>query len=782
MLRFVPRAKDIHSEPIGDLPGWLSSLLRTRGILDEEAAAAFLYPSIDQLHDPMLMQDMDKAVRLIRDAAENGERIVVYGDYDVDGVSATTIMLETLRELGARPGFRIPSRHGEGYGLNLNAVREMKEQGCQLLITVDCGITNVEEVHLAKALGMKVIVTDHHHLPEKLPEADACLNPLLGAYPFRRLCGAGVALKITQALLGMDGVLRRIDVAALATVADLVQLADENRVIVAEGLRLMQKSRRAGLKALIDIAMPGGTPKAEDIAFRLAPRLNAAGRLEDASLGVQLLTAADPEEAQRLALHLHENNALRQKIERDVTAQAEAAMAEQVDFLTDRSIIVMGEDWNSGIIGLAAGKLCEKYHFPVVVLSLKDGVAVGSCRSIPGVNIYEMLATCKDLFVRFGGHEQAAGLTIEEKHVPELRRRLNLAIREQCDESCFIPTAEYDIALPLKEVSLGLIDRLSLLEPTGLGNPAPVFLSRRASVQQARPVGADGRHLKLTLCEDGAVRSGIMFGGGDWAGTGLDAVDVLYAPSANEFRGVKSAELQVKRLAPAEGSVTVAAEERILEALLREITLLAEQPSDAASEPLPILREAEVKKLLDGAFGTLLITHDRERALRFTAETGIDSAFGEVRDRRAFHTVLTGVQPEKLTDCWQHIVLLDGDTLPGEAALIRQRCPRAKLAAMKPSPRWTELLQAIRMDDDTLRGLYKAIRGSDNRSLQEVCAASCLSMAQVLTGLTAFRQVNLVEWAVEPWRVTLLPPVKCSIGDATVIRYLRMADAGGHSR
>ena len=772
MLRFVPRAKDIHSEPIGDLPGWLSSLLRTRGILDEEATAAFLYPSIDQLHDPMRMRDMDRAVALIREAADSGDRIVVYGDYDVDGISATTIMLETLRELGARPDFRIPSRHGEGYGLNLNAVRELGEQGCRLLITVDCGITNVEEVRLAKALGMKVIVTDHHHLPDVLPEADACLNPLLGDYPFRRLCGAGVALKITQALLGMDGVIRRIDVAALATVADLVPLADENRVIVAEGLRAMENSRRPGLKALIDVAMPGSKPRAEDIAFKLAPRLNAAGRLEDASLGVRLLTAADPEEARSLALHLHESNARRQAIERDVTVQAEAAIAEQVDFLTDRAIIVMGEDWNSGIIGLAAGKLCERYHFPVVVLSLKDGVAVGSCRSIPGVDIYAMLAACKDLFVRFGGHEQAAGLTIEEKHVPELRRRLNLAIRENCGESCFIPTAEYDIALPLGQVSLDLIDRLSLLEPTGLGNPAPVFLSSRASVQLARRVGAEGQHLKLTLAEGGAVRSGIMFGGGELAADGLDTVDALYVPSLNEFRGVKNAEVQVKRLAPAEGTVTAAPEERILEAFLDEITLLAAEPP-APAEELPVLTEAAVKKLLDGTFGTLLITRDRELAQRFAADTGIDSAFGAVRDRRGFHTVLTGVRPDRLSDLWRHIVLLDGDTLPGEAALIRRRCPRAELAVMKPSRWWADTLRGIRMDDETLRNLYRAIRSGENRSLQDVCAASGLGKAQVLTGLAAFRQVSLVEWSLEPWRVTLLPPVKCSIGDAPVIRYLR---------
>ena len=542
MLQFIRRGAD-GGQPVGELPLWLSTLLRTRGVDTPEKAERFLHPALEQLHDPMLMQDMDKAVRIIRKAVAEQTPILVYGDYDVDGVCATAILLETLREMGARADFRIPSRHGEGYGLNENAVREIA-QAHKLLITVDCGVTNHEEVRLAQLLGMTVIVTDHHQLADTPSPADAVLNPLLGDYPFRRLCGAGVALKLCQALMGMEAVKARLELAALATVADIVPLIDENRVIVRMGLEAMSATRRPGIKALMLVS--GVTPpvNAGQVGFRLAPRLNAGGRLEDAAQGVRLLLAEDQQTAEQLAAHLEQANQQRQAIEQDITRQAMAALETDVDFLEDRVIVVMGEGWNSGVIGLAAGRICEKLHFPTIVLSRQEELAVGSCRSIPGVNIHAMLCTCKDLFLRFGGHEQAAGLTMRAELVPELRRRLNLAIRENCDERCYIPRKEYDLAMPLQAVNLALIDQLSLMQPTGYGNPAPVFLTCGAQVQQARRVGKDRQHLKLTLLEGGALRDGIGFSLGDAADEGLETVDVLYAPEKNDFQGRVTAQLQ----------------------------------------------------------------------------------------------------------------------------------------------------------------------------------------------------------------------------------------------
>ena len=410
-------------ERLGEYEPWLSDLLRSRGINTPEKAEAFLHPSLSRLHDPMAMQDMDKALRLIREAVDREEGIQVYGDYDCDGVCAASIMWETLTEYAASVGkapkieWRIPSRHGEGYGLNCAAVREIAREH-RLLITVDCGITNHEEVRLAQLLGMRVIVTDHHQLAETPSPADAALNPLLGSYPFRRLCGAGVALKVCQALLGMEALRRRLDLAALATVADLVLLADENRAIVSEGISAILNTDRPGLRALLLLAGIGEKLTSTDIAFRLAPRINAGGRMEEADQCVRLLLSRDQAEAEQIARHLEENNAARKSEQNRITAEAEDLMRTQVCFRQDLAVVVMGEGWNSGIIGLAAGNLCEKYHFPTIVLSNQNGTATGSCRSIPGVDIHKLLSRCSDLFLRFGGHEQAAGLTMQAELVP----------------------------------------------------------------------------------------------------------------------------------------------------------------------------------------------------------------------------------------------------------------------------------------------------------------------------------------------------------------------------
>ena len=600
-------------EPIPGIPGWESDLLRARGIDTAEKAAGFLRPSEKDLHDPLAMQDMGRAVNLIRAAIQREEHITVYGDYDVDGVSAVTILLETLLEEGAKADFRIPERHKEGYGLNEQAVREMAEKS-SLLITVDCGITNVREVRLAKELGMKVIVTDHHALPDVLPEADAVLNPLLGAYPFRRLCGAGVALKICQALQGIPGVRKRIEVAALATVCDIVQLTDENRYIVREGLSLMGENRRPGLRALMDKAGVSAPVRAEDLGFRLGPRLNAAGRLEGASQGVHLLMTRDPAEAEAIAAHLEENNRARQETERNMIQEALADFDRQVDLKRDRAVILEGENWNSGVIGLVAGKLCEKLHHPTVVLSRQGENAVGSCRSIPGVNIWEMLSRCGDMLVRFGGHEQAAGLTIPVEKIPAFRERLNQVIRESCDERCFLPVKEYDAEMPLEHVTLETIDALEELEPTGCGNPPPVFLVRGADLQECRRVGKDRSHLKLTLLEGETLRGGIGFGLGDMADQNLGKVDVLFCPSRNEYNGRVSPQIMVQAMEPAGESGENGeemSEGAFFLAGLQEMSRLAAKKTDYPEKagtlrPEHLLKERLAKvDLSKEAFGTV---------------------------------------------------------------------------------------------------------------------------------------------------------------------------------
>jgi len=782
MLDYVRRGTE-NPAPIGDLPLWLSELLRNRGVDTPEKAERFLHPDLSHLHDPFLMQGMDKAVRIIREEVAAGSPIIVYGDYDVDGVSAASIMLETLREMGADPAFRIPSRHGEGYGLNCDAVRWMAER-YRLLITVDCGVTNHDEVRLAQMLGMTVIVTDHHQLADTPSPADVVLNPLMGDYPFRRLCGAGVALKLTQALLGMEAVMRRIDLAALATVADIVPLVDENRVIVREGLKRMANTARPGLAALMQVSDVQPPVNSGHVGFRLAPRLNAGGRLEDAAHGVLLLTTRDGQEALEIAQRLEKRNQERQAIEQEIIAAAMSMIPECVDFLTDRVIIIAGENWNHGVIGLAAGRICEKFHYPTIVLTVSDGVAVGSCRSIRGVNIHAMLSTCKDLFTRFGGHEQAAGLTMPAELIPELRRRMNLAIREQCDPQCYIPKKEYDVELHLRDADLEMIERLEMLQPTGFCNPNPVFRVQDAHVQEARRVGKTLAHLQLTLLEqDEAPRKGIAFGMGDLAETGLERVDVLFTPSRNEYRGQVTAQLHVEALRPAACAVSLPDEDALFRPLLQEIAALAANDNKIGPD-VPVEKLHAVLKLLEQGRGVLLIGHERGMAAQLLSEVRgreklrLDTAVGEARDPRGFNTLLLGLDLERLRDIWAHIVLIDGDLLPGEAAAIAAKCPRAQLHQLRMNETLTALLRSLLMDRGVLAELYRYLRGRDVRSPHQAGEATGLTASQALTGMLAFQQAKLASLTMLPFEVKILPVAQGTRSnplDTPLMRYLASA-------
>ena len=540
--RFVQRSTEAVS--FDGLPAWFSSLLYARGIRTEEEASRFLNPSADDLHDPFLLPGMRETVGLLRAAIADGKTIMVYGDYDADGVCASSILMEVLHEEGASLAYRIPSRHTEGYGLNAEAVRDIARKA-QLLITVDCGVSNVDEVALAKELGLTVIITDHHQPPEVLPQADVVMDPLLGDYPFPGLCGAGVALKICQALQGMAGVEKRLDLAAIATVADVVPLRDENRIIVSEGLKRIAATARPGLRALL--ASAGLTPpySADDLAFRIGPRLNAAGRLGDAKLGVHLLLTPDPAKAENIAALLEEANRTRQRFEREMTAAALSGLSAE-SLAASHVILVSGEDWNPGLIGLTAGRLCDRFHLPTVALSIHGDTAVGSCRSIPGISIYRMLQACEDLLERFGGHEQAAGLTVKAENIPLLRERLEKVISAAAPEETFLPAMEYDLALPFRTWTPETLSLLSRLEPVGCGNPPPLFLLQDAEVQSIRRVGRDGSHLKLTLLdEDLSIFEGIAFGAGDTADESPRKLDLLYRPVLNDFRGRTAVEAQV---------------------------------------------------------------------------------------------------------------------------------------------------------------------------------------------------------------------------------------------
>ena len=550
--RFIPRGS-ADLTPLGTRSGLLSALLRLRGIDTEEAADRFLSPSLKDLHDPFLLPGVRETVTLLRDAIARKDPVLIWGDYDADGVCAASILLETLREEGAAADYRLPSRHTEGYGLNESGVRETAEK-YRLLITVDCGISAVEEVALARSLGMKVVVTDHHALPPVLPEADAVVSPLLGGYPCPYLCGAGVALKICQALQGLAGVEKRLDLAAIATVADVVPLLDENRIIVREGLVRLENTRRPGLKALFASA---GVPRpytSDHLAFRIGPRLNAAGRLEDAAPAAELLLTADPAKGEMLAKKMEELNARRQSEERSITAQAVKQAEAQPDFAVSRALVVAGE-WNPGLVGLSAGRLCEKYYRPAVALSVSGDTAVGSCRSIPGINIFEMLQRCESLLVRFGGHAQAAGLTVRTENIGAFREKLSEVIRDSCPDSVFRREMAYDLEIPFRDWNEEIFASLSLLEPTGCGNPPPAFLLSGTAVQTMRRVGRDNSHLQLTVLDrNNTLVKGIAFSQGDAADRPWTDADLLYKPILNEFRGRRTIEAQVFALSEASES------------------------------------------------------------------------------------------------------------------------------------------------------------------------------------------------------------------------------------
>ncbi len=776
MLQFRERAR-VSREPLAGCDALMSQLLRARGIDTAEKAEAFLNPDLDRMTDPFSMPGMRETAALIRGALADGKKIAVYGDYDCDGVCASAILLETLRELGADVVSYIPDRHAEGYGVNGEAVRKLHAEGCGLLVTVDCGISNLPEVMKARRLGLAVAVTDHHHPGPELPEADALVNPELPGTPpaLRHLCGAGVALKLSEALAGREAALERLDLAALATVSDIVPLMGENRIIVANGLKRMTDSPRPGLKALMAAAEITPPVNENHLGYRLGPRINAAGRLAHARDALNLLTTRDPAEAEALAMRLNTLNRERQTRQAEITAQAEAMMAAETDFRDDRCIIVRGEGWESGVVGLAAGKLCEKYHWPAIVLSSdpETGKSVGSCRSIPGVNIFEALSACKDLFDRFGGHEMAAGLTIPTERIPELRRRLNAFIAERCDPAAFVPVLEYDAVLPLEQVKLATVDAVSRLSPCGEGNPPPVFLITGAQVGQCRRVGATGDHLKLSLTDGTHRAEGIGFGLGDLADLALERVDALFALDRNEFNGRVTAQMQVQALRPSAGSEPIPPESLLFRSLLQEIGSLAENSPQipAAAE---LHRAREVRERLRQGLGTCVIAHDPERARELLGiEPAPDvPAEGKRPDRRGFCTVLFHPTPDMLSDQWQTVVLADGDVLPGEAAMAAARCPRAALWTLPENDRCRQTLKRFCPDLPALRALVLALQQGAGGSLVTLRQACGQPEETVLLGMRMLEAAGLAEFSLSPWRAVRTAVAKADPTATPLWRYL----------
>jgi len=550
-------ARFSHMSPI------TAQLLYNRGITDSEEARLFLQGG-ELEPNPFRMRGISEAVARLRWAIREGERIAVFGDFDVDGVTATALLVRTLRALGARVQPYIPHRVAEGYGLQLEALRSLYQQGVRVLITADCGIRAVSQIERARR-GLDIIITDHHHVGPQLPPALAVINPRQPdcPYPFKELTGVGVAFQLARALLRVNArtplgdpvTLQEedlLDLVALGTVADIAPLIGENRALVMRGLERLNAPPQTGVQALLRRAgLQPGQVTATAIAYVLAPRLNAAGRIETAALSYQLLTSPSPEEAQPLAEQLEELNRKRQRLTEEMLALArEQVAAEPLPPL----LFATHERFHPGVVGLVASRLVEEFYRPAVVVEIGEETSRGSARSIPDpeFHIARALDACGDLLERHGGHAMAGGFVVRNEHLGALRDRLLDMARRKLEGKTLLPVLDIDLEIPLQKVDWATLALVEQMEPCGAGNPRPLFLSRGVQLREARAVGREGRHLRLVLTDGRAVWNGIGFRMGGQADRLGDRVDVVYTIEVNEWNGERRLQLNVQDLRPAE--------------------------------------------------------------------------------------------------------------------------------------------------------------------------------------------------------------------------------------
>ncbi|MCH3914821.1 MAG: single-stranded-DNA-specific exonuclease RecJ [Acidaminococcaceae bacterium] len=550
--RLEALAKKIKVAPL------ILGVLLGRGITEEKQIKDFLYGSETPYHDPFLLQDMSEATERILHALELGETITVYGDYDVDGITASSVLYLFLKEQGAHVNVYIPKRDGEGYGLNTPALQTLAEQGTTLVITVDSGISGAREV-AQKPAQMDIIITDHHMPPAELPKAFAVINPHRegDSYPFKDLAGVGVSFKLCQALYqkitkSTDMWLENLDLVALGTIADMVPLMGENRELVRAGLKVLTSTKNKGIVALIESSGLTGKPiTGGTVGFTLAPRLNAVGRLDDAMAGVKLLTCDNVGQAKDLAKMLNEENITRQGISQKIFEEADAML--QQGPKQEWGIVLFKEDWHSGVIGIAASRLVEKYDLPVILLTKDGDKAKGSCRSIPPLNLYEALAGCKEFLMQFGGHKQAAGLTLSLDKIELFRKAFQQMVKKMLEGKIYVPEIRPDYYFPAKqEITIQAVKDLSLLEPCGMGNPSAVFAFANAKLLSANLIGKEHEHLRLNIANGNYQYTGLLWHEGanlPCFYTGEEGA-WAFAPRLNYFMGKESVNLQIMALEP----------------------------------------------------------------------------------------------------------------------------------------------------------------------------------------------------------------------------------------
>ncbi len=535
----------------------LATILILRGITNFHEAKKFFRPDLESLYDPFLMDGMQEATDRIINAITCNEKIIVYGDYDVDGTASSALLYLFLKELNANVEVHIPNRLTDGYGLSNNSISILAENGAKLIVTVDCGITAVEEVNHANSLGVDVIISDHHKPKEIIPDAIAVLDPLKPGcnYPYKYLSGAGVAFKLARAVSDRvgrkDGIIQYLDLVALAAAADIVPLTDENRTLVRKGMELINVNPRPGILSLIHKAKKEvGSLTAGQIVFTIAPRINAVGRMGDAKRAVDLFVANEQKEADRIAQILEEENYERRKIDEMTFSHAVTLIEEEVDLENEVAIVIHVDEWHPGVIGIVASRVVEKYHRPALMLSTIDGVAKGSARSISGFNIYEALQQCDDLLIQFGGHEAAAGVAIEIEKIPEFKARFNRILKEKMAEKDIVPKIKIDTKISLADITPKFIRILDQFAPFGPGNMRPVFLAENVELANyPRIVGKN--HLLTTLKQNGGdkVFDAIGFNLGYYAeiiAKDRDLIDIVFTIEKISRNGVTYPQIRLK--------------------------------------------------------------------------------------------------------------------------------------------------------------------------------------------------------------------------------------------
>jgi len=540
------------------LPEVIIKILLNRGIDSFDEAKSFFKPEIELLHDPFLMRDMDVAVERLVKAIQQKEKVVIYGDYDVDGTTSVSLLYLFLKQFGLKPLFHIPDRMKDGYGLSVDGIHEIHSWNVDLIVTTDCGITAVEEVRLANQLNIDTIVCDHHEPSEVLPDAHAILNPKRNDcdYPFKELAGVGVAFKLIQGVgeslhLDKEMVYKFLDLVAIGSAADIVPLMGENRVLVNAGLKRLNTTKKVGIRALLASAgLHSKDIGTGQIVFTIAPRINAVGRMGSASRAVHLLITDSKAQANNIATILEAENRNRRNIDEDTFGQALSVLETEFNAEKDKVIVLSQKDWHPGVIGIVASRIVEKYYRPTVMITIENGTGKGSARSIPGFDIYQALKTCENLMLGFGGHKYAAGLSISSENVSLLKSKLNSYAQGIMDEGVLTPKIRIDSELKLNEIDAKFVRVLNLFAPFGPQNMRPVFMSKNLQVV-GTPQIVGNKHLKFKVRQNGVSIDAIGFNLGDLLyriEPGKRNLDMAFSIDENEYLGRTSLQLRVKDL------------------------------------------------------------------------------------------------------------------------------------------------------------------------------------------------------------------------------------------